>query len=869
MWVIMKHVTVSLLLLFVFGLMIPNAFTESVPDWVKNTAGWWATSQITDSAFLQGIQYLIKEEIIIIPPTEVSESVAAEKVPTWFKNNAGWWANSQINDSTFISGIQYLIKFGIIVVPQAEMLMTETTVKASNYPDWLINNPSWVSAREFTNSSFDNFDTEYIDEKLTPCNNCVVTANSLGFRGSEFSKDKPDTTYRIFAVGGSTTHGAMLVNDDETWPAYLQQKFNQIDLEATVEVINVGIMAATTEQESKMIKDRLVDYDPDLIIMYDGWNDIQHLTVNKTIQNWQSVCELGIEKGFETIIILQPLAGTGNRVLTDHEHQNLNAVNIEKLHLLAENLITLNQYCAKTADFRGIFDYIQHPIFTDEGHTELLGNQIIAENIFAISLPIVSAENGLSYETKTEFPLHYYISNTNKFTIYAVGADFTGRNFDGLYLKNAIFDKANLSNVSFRDSKLSEARLAFADLTGTDLSGIDFSNSNLAGTDLSKNILTETILRGTNLSYANLSGQDLSDKDLTDTVLRGANLSYANLGNFDFSGRDLTGVNLSGQDLSDKDLTDTVLRGANLSYANLGNFDFSGRDLTGVNLSGQDLSSKDLTGTILLSADLTDAILPDSILSGNNFDSTVFNGMNLSGKDMSYSKFQYASFDNANLEGANLEDANFIQVDFTKIKNKSLAGADLFGTSFAHSNLSGVNLAGAILAQTNFWKASLSGLDFTVISDKSSHGSSFIYANLSDSNFEGVDLSHQGEYHKVFKNKASFVNLSDTDLITNLFGKQNTLLIVSKEASGNDLVVDYILFNNFKNANLENANFKNADLRFAGLYSADLTNANLSGADLRNAFLSNANLSNANLSDAIWNESTILKCKNHPICSSE
>ena len=267
MLVIMKHVTVSLLLLFVFGLMIPNAFTESVPDWVKNTAGWWATSQITDSAFLQGIQYLIKEEIIIIPPTEVSESVAAEKVPTWFKNNAGWWANSQINDSTFISGIQYLIKFGIIVVPQAEMLMTETTVKASNYPDWLINNPSWVSAREFTNSSFDNFDTGYIDEKLTPCNNCVVTTNSLGFRGSEFSKDKPDTTYRIFAVGGSTTHGATLVNDDETWPAYLQQKFNQIDLEATVEVINVGIMAATTEQESKMIKDRLVDYDPDLIIM--------------------------------------------------------------------------------------------------------------------------------------------------------------------------------------------------------------------------------------------------------------------------------------------------------------------------------------------------------------------------------------------------------------------------------------------------------------------------------------------------------------------------------------------------------------------------------------------------------------------------
>ena len=33
----------------------------AVPDWVKNTAGWWASEQIDDSAFLQGIQYLIKE----------------------------------------------------------------------------------------------------------------------------------------------------------------------------------------------------------------------------------------------------------------------------------------------------------------------------------------------------------------------------------------------------------------------------------------------------------------------------------------------------------------------------------------------------------------------------------------------------------------------------------------------------------------------------------------------------------------------------------------------------------------------------------------------------------------------------------------
>jgi len=96
-------------------ILIPNAFAENVPDWVKNNAGWWATDQIDDSSFLQGIQYLIKEGIMVIPPTETYESSNSEEIPAWIKNNAGWWATDQIDDSSFISGMQYLIKSGIIV----------------------------------------------------------------------------------------------------------------------------------------------------------------------------------------------------------------------------------------------------------------------------------------------------------------------------------------------------------------------------------------------------------------------------------------------------------------------------------------------------------------------------------------------------------------------------------------------------------------------------------------------------------------------------------------------------------------------------------------------------------------------------------
>jgi len=88
----------------------------AIPDWIKNNAGWWATDQIDDSAFVQGIQYLIKERIILIPSTETSESVGSQIVPDWIKNNAGWWATDQIDDSAFVQGIQYLVQNGIIVI---------------------------------------------------------------------------------------------------------------------------------------------------------------------------------------------------------------------------------------------------------------------------------------------------------------------------------------------------------------------------------------------------------------------------------------------------------------------------------------------------------------------------------------------------------------------------------------------------------------------------------------------------------------------------------------------------------------------------------------------------------------------------------
>ncbi|WP_182126292.1 plastocyanin/azurin family copper-binding protein [Nitrosopumilus sp. b2] len=89
---------------------------SAVPAWIKNNAGWWAEGAINDDAFIQGIQYLVKEDILKIPPTSQGQGTGSNEIPAWIKNNAGWWAEGAINDDAFIQGIQFLIKEGILQI---------------------------------------------------------------------------------------------------------------------------------------------------------------------------------------------------------------------------------------------------------------------------------------------------------------------------------------------------------------------------------------------------------------------------------------------------------------------------------------------------------------------------------------------------------------------------------------------------------------------------------------------------------------------------------------------------------------------------------------------------------------------------------
>ena len=87
-----------------------------IPDWVRNTAGWWSQTQISDQDFAKGLEYLIKEGVIIVPEGAASEGQAEPQIPSWLRKNAGWWSQGLLSDDEFLKSIQWMIDNGFVKI---------------------------------------------------------------------------------------------------------------------------------------------------------------------------------------------------------------------------------------------------------------------------------------------------------------------------------------------------------------------------------------------------------------------------------------------------------------------------------------------------------------------------------------------------------------------------------------------------------------------------------------------------------------------------------------------------------------------------------------------------------------------------------
>ena len=234
----------------------------------------------------------------------------------------------------------------------------------------------------------DTYSTEYYRESIflmKPNQHFqTLNINSHGFRGPETTIEKPENTFRIFITGGSTALSTLSTSDETSISGVMQKLYDEKELGIKVEVINGATGGYTSLEENWLVKNKMLAFEPDLIIFYDGGNDVRNRNLNtvekiiaiydeseqkkpfkfKTYSfyrtpfviykilleptrtwgvpndppinehiieqvplNWKNniaeICEIGKKENFQVLVALQPLIGAGNKTIIGDEDNDV------------------------------------------------------------------------------------------------------------------------------------------------------------------------------------------------------------------------------------------------------------------------------------------------------------------------------------------------------------------------------------------------------------------------------------------------------------------------------------------------------------------------------------------------------------------
>jgi len=93
----------------------------------------------------------------------------------------------------------------------------------------------------------------------------AININSRGLRAEEGAE--LDSRPKIIFLGGSAAFGQGAETDQDTIPAILQQSIK------SHRVLNAGVIGFQSGQELTYLVTQLIDYQPAIVVAYDGWND--------------------------------------------------------------------------------------------------------------------------------------------------------------------------------------------------------------------------------------------------------------------------------------------------------------------------------------------------------------------------------------------------------------------------------------------------------------------------------------------------------------------------------------------------------------------------------------------------------------------
>jgi len=212
-----------------------------------------------------------------------------------------------------------------------------------------------------------------------------VRINSQGFRGDDFSVEKPPGTLRVLTLGASSTFGYHNA-DDETYPYYLEQILNRRQPDGPrFEVINFAIPHFASADIVTMFLAEGIRLQPDFVTLYEGVNDSKDAFFESRYGGpWQA-----LRRRVLTLDFLGHLLAPTGPTRSDEWREQVAA---RRSEVFLANLTTLLEECRRR--------HIRLIVATQQAHSLMLEREKLRGLTYAEEVEWVKARLG-SQESST------------------------------------------------------------------------------------------------------------------------------------------------------------------------------------------------------------------------------------------------------------------------------------------------------------------------------------------------------------------------------------------------------------------------------------------------------------------------------------
>ena len=678
------------------GLMTPNAFANNVPEWVKNTAGWWAEDAISETEFLNAIEFLVNEEIIQVSDTTSGKS-DSKSVPEWIKNNAEWWAEDAISETEFLNAIEFLIKEGIIQIktPQSELQIL--LQKRENLVDFI-----W-KGDGFPTRFPDSVEQGISDKKFDDLKNLkkidrftVEMKHGINSIAYLLHPKEPSENDLIIYHNG---HADYLHDGKKQIRFLLDRGYSVLVFSMPLNGMNNQPVIILDGKETK-----LVVHDQFEFLESNEFSTISYfvepiaVSLNFIDENFEyaNYHMMGISGGGWTTVIYPAI---DERI--SHAFSVAGSIPLE-LRINHKDKGDYEQKLPELYQIANYYDlYVLASFGTDRKLTQVFnmydGCCFAAERLDLsysdeIKNRLTSLGSG-EFEITTinsghhiilgDALLKFYLEIDEKNVEYVEGIEqrIQNKDYSGLSIGNRVFQThmsgidytaTRFFNVDFSDVISTNSNFFSSESTSMDLTNTDISNSDFSYSYTCKPKIENTIIHNVDFTDSTMFRVDFTKSDLKNTTFDKSMCVMCifdqidilevkikkNLNHYtDFPGSSFKNVDFRNWEPGTVDFSGKIFgAGCGLGESTK----VGGADLTGSNFSGVDLEN--IVFTRGASADI----------------------VNLSNVDFSFADLSYHDLRHVKLVGANLSNSDLTGVDFTN--------ADLHG-----ANLTGANLKDAIL----------------------------------------------------------------------------------------------------------------------------------------------------------------------------